>query len=56
MNSLYLITGDELYEKTECLNKIKGSFNELMKGINYVILDNDSISNLENEIITYPFG
>lgn len=27
-----------------------------MNGINYIVLDKDSIDNLENEIMTYPFG
>lgn len=56
MESLYLITGDEIYERNECLEKIKKSFGELVKGINYIVLDKDNISNLENEINTYPFG
>ena len=56
MESLYLITGDEVYERNECLEKIKKSFGELVKGINYIVLDKDNISNLENEINTYPFG
>ncbi len=58
MNSnLYLITGDETFEKNEVLEKIKNSFDEeLVKGINYITLDSNSIFNLENEINTYPFG
>lgn len=56
MNNLYLITGEETYEKKECLEKIKKDFGELVKGINYVVLDKDNISNLESEINTYPFG
>lgn len=56
MENLYLITGDETYEKEECLQKIKNEFGELVKGINYIVLDRDNISNLESEINTYPFG
>lgn len=56
MNNLFLITGDEIYDRNECLEKIKSSFGELVKGINYIVLDKDNISNLENEINTYPFG
>lgn len=56
MNNLFLITGDEVYDKNEALEKIKSSFGELVKGINYIVLDKDNISNLENEINTYPFG
>lgn len=57
MNSnLYLITGDETFEKQECLEKIKSDFGQLVKGINFITLEKDSINNLENEINTYPFG
>lgn len=56
MNNLYLITGDETYEKAECLRKIENEFGELVRGINYIVLDKDNISNLESEINTYPFG
>lgn len=56
MNNLYLITGEETYDKNEALEKIKNSFGELVKGINYIVLDKDNLSNLENEINTYPFG
>lgn len=56
MNNLYLITGDETYEKKECLQKIKEKFDKLVKGINYIVLDKDTIFNLEAEINTYPFG
>lgn len=56
MENLFLITGDETYEKNECLEKIKKSFGELVKGINYIVIDKDNISNIENEINTYAFG
>ena len=56
MKNLFLITGEEVYERNECLEKIKLSFGELVKGINYIVLDKDTISSLESEIDTYPFG
>ena len=56
MENLYLITGDETYEKEECLQKIKEQFGELVKGINYIVLDKDNISNLESERIIKKFG
>lgn len=56
MKNLFLITGEEVYERNECLEKIKESFGELVKGINYIVLDKDNISNLESEINTYAFG
>ena len=56
MEHLYLITGSETYDKQAMLEKIKTSFGKLEKGINYIVLDKDTISVLENEINTYPFG
>lgn len=55
-SNLYLITGDEAYEKQERLEQIKENFGELVKGINYIVLDKNTVNNLENEINTYPFG
>jgi len=55
-HSLYLITGEDLFEREKELNKIKENFGELVKGINYVTLDKETISLLSNEVITYPFG
>lgn len=51
-----LITGDEIFEKQEKLEQIKSNFGEIVKGINYIELDKDSLYSLENEINTYPFG
>lgn len=57
MNSnLYLITGEDEYEKEEKLNSLKEKFGECVKGINYIVLDNAGINNLEAEIDTYAFG
>ena len=55
-SNLYLITGDEAFEKEQYLEKIKTDFGELVKGINYIVLDKDSVSSLESEINTYAFG
>ncbi|MBQ9280541.1 MAG: DNA polymerase III subunit delta [Clostridia bacterium] len=54
--NLILITGDENYEKEKKLQQIVNDFGELVKGINYIILDKNSVYHLENEINTYPFG
>lgn len=56
MKNLILITGDEVFERQEKLKQIKENFGELIKGINYIELDKDSLFNLEDEINTYPFG
>ncbi len=55
-NNLYLITGDEAFEKQEALEKIKDNFGQIVKGINFITLEKDGINSLENEINTYPFG
>ena len=54
--NLYLITGTDILEREERLEKIQEEFGEKVKGINYIILDKDSVKNLEAEINTYAFG
>ena len=56
MKSLYLITGNESYDKNEILENIKKEFGTLEKGINYIVLEQDSIGSLSSEINTYAFG
>ena len=55
-NNIYLITGDDLFERNRKLEDIKKNFGELVKGINYIVLDKDNISTLVSEVTTYPFG
>lgn len=55
-NSIYLITGEDLFEREKELNKIKENFGELVKGINFVTLDKDTMHLLSSEVTTYPFG
>lgn len=54
--SVYLITGDDLFERSREVEKIKESFGELVKGINYIMIDKDTINLLNSEVTTYPFG
>ncbi len=54
--NLYLITGTDILEREEQLEKIQAEFGEKVKGINYIVLDKDSIKTLEAEINTYAFG
>lgn len=56
VKNLYLITGEDLFEREKELNKIKESFGELIKGINYVAIDKDTMYLLGSEVTTYPFG
>lgn len=56
MGSLFLITGDDLFEREKELNKIKENFGELIKGINFVTIDKETLYLLDNEVTTFPFG
>ena len=56
MERFYLITGSETYEKGEMLEKIKQNFGTIEEGINYIVLDKESVSNIEIEASTVPFG
>lgn len=53
--NLYLIAGDDTYEKNKYIEKIKAQFPNLQKGINWITLDKDNISSLEQELSTYSF-
>ncbi|MBQ9267615.1 MAG: DNA polymerase III subunit delta [Clostridia bacterium] len=52
---LYLLSGDDQYEKEKYLEKIKENFGDLKKGINYILLDKDNLYLLEQELSTYSF-
>ncbi len=56
MKNLYLITGNESYDKAEMLETIKNEFGTLEKGINYIVLDQDTVGSLSSEMNTYAFG
>lgn len=55
MEHLYLISGDDDYEKNKYLNEIKSHFEKLIKGINYIQIDKDNMFMLEQELSTYSF-
>ena len=55
-SNLYLITGEDLFERERELNRIKDKFGEMVKGINFVTLNKETIHLLPGEITTYPFG
>ena len=52
---LYLLSGDEQYEKEKWLQGIKDRYGELKKGFNYILIDKDNINSLEQELSTYSF-
>ena len=55
MSNLFLIQGDDEFEKSESLIKLKSQFNKLDKGQNYLQFDKDNIGLLEQELTTYSF-
>ena len=56
LNSIYLFYGEEEFLISNSIKKIKKKFGELLKGINYIILDENSISELISNIESPAFG
>lgn len=54
--SLYLLFGEETFLLETNLKKIKKSFGEIVKGINYILIDEDTIENIISDIETPAFG
>lgn len=54
--SLYLLYGEETFLLENSLKKIKSNFGELVKGINYILLDETNIQNIISDIETPSFG
>lgn len=54
--SLYLLYGEELFLLESNLNKIKKLFGECIKGINYILIDSNNVSNIISDIETPAFG
>lgn len=56
LHGIYVLYGEEKYLQEEILRKIKKSFGDLNLGINYILLDENSISSLISDIETPAFG
>ena len=56
IHGIYVLYGEEKYLQEEYLKKIKKLFGKLDVGINYIILDENSISSLISDIETPAFG
>lgn len=54
--SIYLFWGEEEYLMSTIIKKIKKDFDELVLGINYIVLDENSVGNLISDIETPAFG
>ena len=56
LNSLYLLYGEELFLLESSLKKIKTLFGECIKGINYILIDEQNVENIISDIETPSFG
>ncbi len=55
-NNLYLLYGEETFLLDTILKKIKSNFGELIKGINYIQIDETNVKELISNIETPAFG
>lgn len=53
---IYLLYGEEVYLLEQQLKKIKNNFGDLVKGINYIAIDENNIQELISDIETPAFG
>ena len=55
VNGIYLLYGEETYLLEQQLRKIKKNFGELIKGINYISIDENNVQQLIADIETPAF-
>ena len=56
LKGIYLLYGEETFLLQQQLNKIKKKFGEIIKGINYIAIDENNIQELIADIETPAFG
>ncbi len=56
LNSLYLLYGEELFLLENSLKKIKTLFGDVLKGINFISIDETNVNELISDIETPAFG
>lgn len=56
LQSIYLLYGEENFLLDLCVKKIKKIFGELVKGINYIEIDDTNLGELIQDIETPAFG
>lgn len=56
LDSMYFLYGEETYLLETCVKKIKHNFGEIVKGINYIEIDDTNMSELIQDIETPAFG
>lgn len=55
MHGIYLLYGENIFSLDSYIKKIKKSFGELVQGINYINIDENSVENLISDISTPAF-
>ena len=53
---IYLLYGEETFLLEQQLKKIKKNFGELIKGINYILIDENNVQELISDSETPAFG
>ena len=56
LNYMYLLYGEELFLLESNLKKIKVIFGECVKGINYILIDEQNVQDIVSDIETPSFG
>ena len=56
IKGIYLLYGEEIFLLEQQLKKIKKNFGEIVKGINYIVIDENNIQELIADIDTPAFG
>lgn len=56
LNSLYLLYGEERFLLENCVKRIKTLFGECVKGINFILIDEQNLSQILSDIETPSFG
>ena len=56
LNEIYLFYGEETYLMDTSLKKIRNIFGDLVKGINYIEIDDTNLENLISDLQTPAFG
>lgn len=56
LNEIYLLYGEEIYLIDTCIKKIRNLFGELVKGINYIEIDDTNLGQLISDLQTPAFG
>jgi DNA polymerase-3 subunit delta len=56
LKEIYLFYGEETYLMDTCVKKIRNLFGEIVKGINYIEIDDTNLEHLISDLQTPSFG